>query len=56
MSMPQYFQYEWEQTGPSTGRVSGRADLNGDGSVDQEFSVVVSCTGSTCTAPMPAGP
>jgi Tfp pilus assembly protein PilE len=55
MSMPQYFQYEWQQTSPTSGRVVGRADLDGDGSPDQEYTTVVSCAGSSCSAAMPTG-
>lgn len=56
LSMPQYFQYEWTLVSPTTGKAVARADLNGDGAVDQEFSVVVTCSGASCTVGSPSGP
>ena len=56
VSMPQYFQYEWTLVTPTSGKAIARADLNGDGAVDQEFSVVVSCPGASCTVGPTSGP
>jgi type II secretory pathway pseudopilin PulG len=56
MISPQYFQYEWEQTSPSSGRAIARADLDGDGRVDQEVSATVSCAGEKCTVGPVTGP
>lgn len=55
ISMPQYFQYEWQLTGPGSGKAIARADLDGDGKVDQEYSAVVTCSGATCSAAAPSG-
>lgn len=56
MSVPQYFQYEWQLTSPTSGKAVARADLDGDGKIDQEYASVVTCSGTTCSAPMPVGP
>jgi len=56
VSMPQYFQYEWQQDTPSSGRAIARADLDGDGKPDQQLTATVTCSGTTCTASPPSGP
>ncbi|MCC6901087.1 MAG: hypothetical protein IT377_19095 [Polyangiaceae bacterium] len=53
MGMPQYFQYEWQVTGPGSGKAVARADLDGDGKVDREYTSVVTCEESICSAAMP---
>ncbi|MFO0566994.1 MAG: hypothetical protein U0263_15105 [Polyangiaceae bacterium] len=53
LPMPQYFQYRWELVSPNNGRAIARADLDGDGKVDQEFTAEVTCTSTTCSAVPP---
>ena len=56
MTMPQYFQYEWQLDTPTSGRAIARGDIDGDGKPDQQFSVTVTCAGSVCTAAAPSRP
>lgn len=53
MREPQYFQYQWQVTGPSSGKAIARADLDGDGKVDREYTSVVTCEESICSAEVP---
>lgn len=58
MTMPQYFQYEWQRATPTSGKAIARADLDGDGKAELVFEVPVTCSPS-CTAgtlATPAGP
>jgi hypothetical protein len=45
-SDPHYFQYRWVKQSDTSGVVRAVADLDGDGQVDRQFEVDVSCTGS----------
>jgi len=49
LTAPQYFQYRWEIVSPSSGRAITQADLDGDGTAELRFEVLVTCTGDTCT-------
>jgi type IV pilus assembly protein PilA len=44
MSEPQYFQYEWEKVSAMKGIVHARGDLDGDGKVDVDLALEVTCT------------
>jgi hypothetical protein len=51
MADPQYFQYQWVKHNETTGEVTAKADLDGDGGFDVSLSVPISCTAaSSCTA------
>ena len=45
MSMPQYFQYEWQLLGPGKGVARATADLDGDGVADPAIEIEVTCAG-----------
>ncbi len=49
LTSPQYFQYQWSRTTPTSGRAIAIADLDGDGSADRSFEVEVTCTANSCT-------
>jgi hypothetical protein len=47
---PSHFQYEWVRQSRTNGIVRGRSDLDGDGSADMTYEIVVSCTaGGKCS-------
>lgn len=56
LSTPQYFQYEWQQTSPSSGKAIARADLDGDGRPEIEYTAAVTCSGPSCSVTPPTGP
>jgi len=55
MSTPQYFQYQWERTSPTTGVVRALGDLDGNGDVDVRIEVPIQCgpqsVGVSCQYP-----
>lgn len=54
---PQYFRYRWVQATEASGQFEAEADLNGDGVVDQAFTLGMHCTPSEgcVTEPMLGG-
>ena len=50
MSTPQYFQYAWTRTSPSSGTVRASADLDGDGTAEIVLERDVTCSSGACTA------
>jgi hypothetical protein len=49
MRDPQYFQYQWEKLSETQGRVTARADLDGNSVADSEFEATVSCSAAVCS-------
>lgn len=43
MTTPQYFQYWWERTSKRAGMLYAKADLDGDGTVDAEYELPITC-------------
>ena len=57
LAKPQYFRYRWVQATEASGQFEAEADLDGDGAVDQAFTLGVHCTPSEgcVTEPMLGG-
>jgi hypothetical protein len=53
LSEPQYFQYSWDLTSPSSGKLRASADLNGDGAVDTSLDLQVLCEAGKCRREAP---
>lgn len=50
IAAPQYFQYQWRKTSETSGEFVARADLDGDGQVDQGMTLTlpVTCSPAGC--------
>ncbi len=53
MSVPSYFQYEWQKLGSDSGKAIARGDLDGDGSAETVVEIEITCS-PTCHAGPPS--
>jgi hypothetical protein len=53
MPGPQYFQYRWERRSQSTGVLHAGADLNGDGVLESQHELDVTCGAGKCERGVP---
>jgi type IV pilus assembly protein PilA len=53
LSTPQYFQYGWEQRSEALGVARATADMTGDGAIDTEFELEVTCSAGKCVRGVP---